>query len=421
MNAGQDGFRNERSKQGATVEPGETGVNMSIVVKFIFVALVSIAFAEAGSYAALYALSASDKSFSEIYDPTGNTARYRGECNDYIQTIELNPYLAFTHNKKCSDPESYKINNLGLLNQNADFNKESFYTIGIFGGSVASQFAGVNSTPQLEELLNSCFNSKSGKPFRVLNFADGAWKQPQQVIALTLYGDYIDAAISIEGFNEQYMLKHGVTTDLIVPASSYSSLINNDFLSNYYYMLSNLQGSSISKSKTIKLFTLLFRKNLEKRGSYNYWKLMEKYSIQNYVDVHEHNVKRYIGLVKSFDAIAASKNIYSLIVLQPVPLHKPLSNTEANVVRLLDYDLPYQEIASLLENNARAFINLSDLFNATDRTIFSDQIHFINLDKNFRSYGNYRMAVEIIHRLEMDNQVTSGTNSAKCIAEHEPM
>jgi hypothetical protein len=125
--------------------------------------------------------------------------------------------------------------------------------------------------------------------------------------------------------------------------------------------------------------------------------------------------------VKSFDAIAASKNIYSLIVLQPVPLHKPLSNTEANVVRLLDYDLPYQEIASLLENNARAFINLSDLFNATDRTIFSDQIHFINLDKNFRSYGNYRMAVEIIHRLEMDNQVTSGTNSAKCIAEHEPM
>ena len=148
---------------------------------------------------------------------------------------------------------------------------------------------------------------------------------------------------------------------------------------------------------------------------------MEKYSIQNYVDVHKHNVKRYIGFVKSFDAIAASKNIYSLIVLQPVPLHKPLSNDESDVVRPLDYDSPYQEIEFLLENNARAFINLSDLFSATDRTVFSDQIHFINLDKNFRSYGNYRMAVEIIHKLEMDNEITSRTNSTKCMAEHEPM
>lgn len=394
---------------------------MSKVVQFIFMALLIIAFAEAGSYAALYALSASDKSFSEIYDPTGNTARYRGGCNDYIQTYELNPYLAFIHNKKCSDPEVYKINNLGLLNQNADFDKDKFYTIGIFGGSVASQFAGMTSAPQLEEILNSCFNSKSGKPFRVLNFADGAWKQPQQVIALTLYGDYIDAAISIEGFNEQFVFRHGFPADLIVPATSYSSLMNNDFLNDYYFMLSNLQGSSISKSNTIKLFTLLFRKNLEKRGSYNYWKLMEKYLIQNYVDVHEYNIKRYIGLVKSFDAIAASKNIYSLIVLQPVPLHKPLSNAEANVVGPLDYDLPYQEIELLLENNAREFINLSDLFSTTDRTIFSDHIHFINVNKNYRSYGNYRMAVEIIHRLEMDNQITSEINSAKCIAEHEPM
>jgi hypothetical protein len=394
---------------------------MRIVVKFIFMALLIIALAEAGSYAALYALSASDKSFSEIYDPTGNTARYRGKCNDYIQTVELNPYLAFTHNKQCSEPESYKINNLGLLNQDADFKKEKFYTIGIFGGSVAALFAGLTATPQLEEILNGCFNSKSGKPFRVLNFSDGSWKQPQQVIALTLYGDYIDAAISIEGFNERSLLKDGTTTDMMVPDIIYSSLINNDFLSNYYFMLSSLKGSFISKSNTIKLFVMLFRKNLEKRGYYNsYSKLKEKYSIQNYVDVHEHNIKRYIGFVKSFDAIAASKNIYSLIVLQPVPLHKPLSQAEADVVGPLDYQQSYQEIASLLESNSRAFIDLTNLFNTTDRPVFADNIHFIALDKKLKSYGNYKVAVEIIHKLEMDNQITSRTNSTECMAKYEP-
>jgi hypothetical protein len=425
----------DHSPAGATVETGETGANMRIVVKFIFTLLLVIALAEAGSYAALYALSVSDKSFSKIYDPTGNTARLRGQCDDLQQTLELNPYLAFTHNKKCGvtvkGVVEYRINNLGLLGQDAEFTKEQFYTIGIFGGSVASLFAGFSSTPQLEDILNSCFKSKSGKPFRVLNFSDTAWKQPQQVIALALYGDYVDTAISIEGFNEHFQLMPGNEEDILLPSSVYSSLVNNDFFSNYYFMLSNLSENVISKSNTLKLFTFLFRKNLEKRGFDNsYSKLMEKYLMPNYVDVHEHNVKSYIGFIKSFDAIAASKNIYSLIVLQPVPLHKPLSDAEANVVGALDYEGPYQEIASLIEKHSRAFIDLSDLFSKTERTVFSDQIHFLRVDKNGSyysnykngtSYGNYRMAVEIIHKLEMDNEIISRSNSRECIAKQEPL
>jgi hypothetical protein len=398
---------------------------MIVLTKVAFALLLLVALAEAGSYAALYALGAAEKSFAEIYDPTGNTARFEGRCDDYIQTLELNPYLAFTPNRQCSGPVEgarieYRVNNLGLLNQDADFTKEKFFTIGIFGGSVAAHFAGSNSSPQIEEILNSCFMSKSGKPFRVLNFANGAWKHPQQAIALTLYGDYIDAAISIEGFNEHYMIKDGTTTDMLLPASNYSSLINPSIIIPYYFKLSGLKGIPISESGTIKLFTLLYRKNLEKMGSASYETLMNKYSMTNYVDVHEHNIKRYIGLIKSFDAIASSKGIYSLIVLQPAPLYKPLSESEAKVVGHLDYEKPYLEIASLLKNNARAFINLSDLFSTTERAVFSDQIHFIALDKNFKSYGNYRMAAEIIHRLEGDNEISANANSANCLAAQEP-
>lgn len=410
---------------GVTTEKGETGANMSVAIKYIVTLLLVIALTEAGSYAALYALGASDKSFSEIYDPTGNTARFRGNCNDYVQTLELNPYLAFIHNRQCSGPgkgdSEYRVNNLGLIDQDVDFIKGNFYTIGIFGGSVGLLFGGITSSPQLEEILNNCFNSKLGKPFKVLNFSDGAWKHPQQVIALTLYGDYINTAISIEGFNEHYMLARGISADMTLPASNYSSLINNDFMSNNYFMLSKLIESPISKSGTLKLFTLLSRKSLEKRGEKSYFELIQKYSVPADIDVHEHNVHRYIGFIRSFDAVAASKDVYSLIVLQPVPLHKQLSNAEVKVVQPLDYEEPYKEIASLLKNNARAFIDLSDLFAGVDRTIFADQIHFVRLDKNARSYGNYKMAVEIIHRLEQDNEIIARENSAKCVARYEPM
>lgn len=138
------------------------------------------------------------------------------------------------------------------------------------------------------------------------------------------------------------------------------------------------------------------------------------------MDVPTHNLKRYIGFVKSFDAVAASKNIYSLIVLQPVPLHKPLTKDEAKVVGPLDYEQTYQDIASSLENNTRAFINLTDLFRDTGRPVFADNIHFIALDKHLTSYGNYRVAEEIIHKLETDKEITAKANSDACLAGYEP-
>jgi len=392
---------------------------MKNAIRLAVLFLLVIGVAEAGSYGALHALGESSKSFSEIYDPTGNTARVKGGCDDYIQTLELNPYLAYSRNKQCAG-HSYRINNLGLLNRDADLRHDKFYSIGIFGGSVAAQFAGSNSAPQIEEILDNCFNSKSGRPFRVLNFAEGGWKQPQQVIALVLYGDYIDAAISIEGFNEYYWLKPGVSVDLSLPSSTYSSLSNDGVFDKYYFLLSKLEKLSISKSNTIKLFTLLFREYLEKRGWNSYTVLVEKYAMPSDLDVHSNNVKRYVGFVKSFDAIAGAKDIYSLFVLQPSPIHKKLSISELKVVVPLDYGKQYEEIASLLEQNSRRFLNLSDLFAGYDETIFSDRIHFVSTNEDFRSVGNYMMSKEIIRRLVADDIVLSNSNSENCVAGFRP-
>ena len=391
---------------------------MRSATKFAVLFLLVMGLAEAGSYVALYALGASSKRFSEIYDPTGNTARVKGGCDDYIQTLELNPYLAYSHNKQCSG-QSYRTNNLGLLNQDVDLEHEKFYAIGIFGGSVAAIFAGSNSVPQMEEMLNKCFNSKSGKLFKVLNFAVGDWKQPQQVIALALYGDYVDSAISIEGYNEHWMLRPGVISDIILPPGTYNSLMNDNFFDKYYFILSNIDGISISKSNTIKLFTLLLRRYLEKRGWNSYTKLMEKYAMPNDSNVRNTNIKRYIGFVKSFDAIAKAKNIYSLLVLQPSPLHKKLSSAESKVVtHPLDYEPQYKEITSLIERNSTRFLDLADLFAGYEQTIFSDDIHFVR--ENDKSFGNYVMSIEIIHRLVADNIVLSNSNSENCVANLRP-
>jgi hypothetical protein len=388
-------------------------------INFAVLFLLVMGIAEAGSYGALHALGESSKSFSEIYDPTRNTARVKGSCDDYIETLELNPYLSYSRNRKCAG-RSYRINNLGMLNRDADLRHEQFYSIGIFGGSVAALFAGANSAPQIEEILNNCFKSKSGRPFRVLNFAEGGWKQPQQVIAIVLYVDYIDAAISIEGFNEHYWFKPGVSTDMIVPIPIYSSLSDDKFFAKYYFLLSNLENRSISRLNTIKLFTLLFRKYLERIGSKSYSILMDKYAMPSDLDVHSNNVKRYIGFVKSFDEIANARDIYSLIVLQPTPLHKKLSNSELKAVVPLDYEQQYKEIRLLLEQNSRRFLNLSDLFAGHEESIFSDRIHFLSPNEDGISFGNYMMSVEIIRKLVTDDIVLSNSNSDNCVAGLRP-
>ena len=48
--------------------------------------------------------------------------------------------------------------------------------------------------------------SSNNKKIRVFNGGAGAYKHPHQSIVTTLFGKNFDLIISIEGFNEHYML-----------------------------------------------------------------------------------------------------------------------------------------------------------------------------------------------------------------------
>jgi hypothetical protein len=92
-------------------------------------------------------------------------------------------------------------NNLGFDN-NFDFpykrNKDEFI-IGVFGASVAQGLARSLSSRFNQEKVEVC-NSKRSVKF--INFALGAYRQPQQFNVFHVFGDQVDFAINIDGNNE---------------------------------------------------------------------------------------------------------------------------------------------------------------------------------------------------------------------------
>ena len=101
---------------------------------------------------------------------------------------------------------SRKANNFGFFSDRdypfgRDERKE--YLIGIFGGSVGHWFA-LQGAKRLEDRLQSSGVLKDRHP-RILNFAQGAFKQPQQLQTLCYFlarGQPFDFVVNIDGFNE---------------------------------------------------------------------------------------------------------------------------------------------------------------------------------------------------------------------------
>jgi len=83
--------------------------------------------------------------------------------------------------------------------------KKNQFIIGVFGGSVANNFA-VNEyvSQRLSNKLKT-YPEFANKEIIVLNFGNGGYKQPQQLLSLNYFlalGQELDLVINIDGFNE---------------------------------------------------------------------------------------------------------------------------------------------------------------------------------------------------------------------------
>ena len=133
----------------------------------------------------------------------------------------IHPYIGFIYKPNVDVAKRLPfltINNHGFL-QSADYVRRNpaccnypsvrsdpnEVIVGVFGGSVAASLVlRMQEDPAFTKALNA-IPRFAGKPIRVLSFALGGHKQPQQLMILTYYlslGQPFDLIINVDGINE---------------------------------------------------------------------------------------------------------------------------------------------------------------------------------------------------------------------------
>ncbi len=145
-------------------------------------------------------------------------------ANDLAENLtarRFHPFFGFVVQPGADE----RFNNYGFISP-YDYpylkSSDEQFIIGVFGGSVAQIFTEEETrTKFIQSLKNDPFFEE--KEIVVLNFAAGAYKQPQQLIVLSYFlsiGQQFDMVINIDGFNEVAMsyinYQNGVDTSMPV-------------------------------------------------------------------------------------------------------------------------------------------------------------------------------------------------------------
>ena len=327
------------------------------------------------------------------------------KCN-YFSTLFPHPYLGWVNwnNPNCSNKLGF--NSDGFLGPEFPIKKyEKFFDILITGGSVSAQFGPGRKCKNIEspncrnflgEALKEYISSNS-KEIRVFNGGAGAYKHPHQSIVATLFGKNFDLIISIEGFNEHYMLNDKIPKKFSFPANNYNISTNefyldSDFnrliiklilsyknLANKFFLIGNSHFHSLSYRilKIIAEKTILTENNKRQNFS-NLWEY-DKTQL-NSVDIEEFKYENLVSQWKNFIASSSSNGAKAIVIIQPVPqLYKNLTIEEKEFTNHRDYKkifLKMAEEAEKLRLNENLmvydFLNIYEQYN---ETIYRDIIH----------------------------------------------
>ena len=317
-----------------------------------------------------------------------------GNCR-YVDTMFPHPYLAFVHHHDdpCGVPDA---NNIGLLGDDYPVVRNNDrYVVLVAGGSVASQLGQAFDPSRrgfLESALNRHYVSPTGKPFQVLNGGLGAWKQPQQMILFAIYGEFVDAVVTLDGYNEQYLTQPGMLSRFELPANSYLS-VNPVIAKDGFGSLAmswlmgraaGWLGSGITAHShaAYLIATALAGKPPEDPSGAKTYDAMMKLpqditsSPPAFMDWQVGQYAKYIRLM---DLMARDYGIKSMFFLQPVPaVGKTLTEEERRNLPQVDYGPRYVEIVNRLlalrERNIEVR-SLLDVFKDEKATIYVDDIH----------------------------------------------
>jgi len=336
---------------------------------------------------------------AELFDRMANTyirETTRSSGCRYADTLFPHPYLGFVHHGQppCGPAN---VNNVGLFGDDFPLiRRDDRYVVLLTGGSVASQLGQYAPPPApryLEEELNRHYISPTGKPFQVLNGGAGAWKQPQQLILFELHVDVVDAIVTLDGYNEQFMMQPGGRVRFELPANNFldaNPIVARDGFGEIVkgWLVGRVvgwlgQGMSRRSHAAYLVADALSVVSSRPASSeaHTFWNaMMLPPEISSSPDtMFALQVGQYRKYIRIMDMVARGYGVKSMFFLQPVPaIGKELTDEEKRATPDVAYGERYVQIVRELETLNEANIavrNLLDVFAGEKGTIYADSIH----------------------------------------------
>ena len=334
------------------------------------------------------------------------------ECS-FQEALEAHPYLGWITGpfQPCG---RFVRNNRGFWDRrNIPEQKDpNFFTIIIVGGSVASQFSHGNGDdlhPRywLEEELNKHYLSPNGKPFRVVSGAMGGWRMPTQIIATTIFGSFVDAVISLDGYNE--MLNEFTGDPIDKPDTWTWFSVQNQrkgkviirlmrYLKTYRLLVASTPV--LRDSKTLfSIFEGLIRLVSDDHGNIGdattlrfQFSYPENWSKKQSSDA---NIRKWQNYLNSLRGLTMGLGLKYAHFIQPIPsLGKVLTIEEKKYAQWIKGDEYLRAIinpAEELRNKGFPVESLAEVFINTKETVYHDEIH-CGYDADLDSLGYRIMA-----------------------------
>jgi len=346
------------------------------------------------------------------------------DCH-YGERLLAHPFLGSVESNlgPCGSP---LVNSKGLLGKEfPDATRRRTGILLVTGGSVAAQFTSDNRETEspLERILNEQFTGERFDRFIVLNGGLGGWKQPNQFILFGLYADVLDGVITLDGFNEHYMLWAHTRNRFEWPSNAFFHTVQQ--LDRRSFVL-----AEVALRLDAELYRLATRHRLFQISTLGYWVLdvtrgwLRGYAAgastrtahrkDNWVNASYERMftfgepmsdeqrwawtlDQYAKYIRLMHAGAKELDVQALFLLQPTPAYdKPLTAEEKKFVEGTNrpaYDAIIRQFDGLRINSGLPAYSLLNVFHATPAQVYLDSVHVNHL-------GNELIAERIADLIE---------------------
>ncbi len=355
----------------------------------------------------------------------------------------IHPYFGYVQKPGPDFREGFKYNAAGFISPyDYPYQKKSKnqYIIGIFGGSVASNYSIYEIQNQILENKLKQLPEFKDREFIILSFATGGYKQPQQLILLNYFlsiGQQFDMVINIDGFNEVTLAEanNENNVDIMMPSTNHvvplTNIANNSLSTKsiqamlkindsknklkdaletldkcevaYCYALTSIyvQNLATKYRKNVKIFDKERKKAAQQAAGETEASIVYFYAQSPQLkpsELYETMGKHWKKTSIMMQQIAANNNILYFHVLQPnqyYPTNRIYSEAEKKIA--FDSDSPFREatelgypvllskIDNLKQNGVNFFNGVKILDNAKEIVYIDSCCHYTQTGENILS------------------------------------